>query len=67
MGFSVDQDFYDAGAGCDIDSEDVLREYMHYRFDERMTVQETAQRMGVDLRDAEIMEHRALRLGRPVL
>jgi DNA-directed RNA polymerase specialized sigma24 family protein len=66
MGFSLGSDFYDAGG--DIDGEhDILQEYLRYRFDEGMTVQETAQRMGVDLRDAKIMEHRALRLGRPVL
>ncbi len=67
MGFSVDPEFYDVSVTDDEQGEEVLREYMRYRFDEGMTMQDAAQRMGVDVRDAAIMEHKVLRLGRPAL
>lgn len=68
MGFSVDPEFYEADAiqGGHFD-EASLYQYIHLRFDEGMTVQDVARRMGVDHRVAEEMERRALRMGRPVL
>lgn len=73
MGFFVDAECYDVESAHEeapevseaLLSENSLYQYAHCRFDEGLTLAEAAERMHVDIRTAEIMEHRVLRLGRP--
>jgi hypothetical protein len=73
VSFSVDPDFFETVGDLVTDEktvsleEDALERFMRHRFRERLSVTQTAELMAISMEDAEQLEYRAVRVGRPNL